>query len=81
MLNYHIGRFVLNLMRVRCDSAMVVSRLPAEAQPHPNSNMHQIKNKTANVVVQQHQSQTPEDGHSTARTHVEPLRSKIKSNT
>jgi len=42
----------------------VVSGLPAEAEadspdttlaePHPNSNTQQIKNETANVVVQQH---------------------------
>ena len=42
----------------------MVSGLPAEAEadspdttlaePHPNSNTQQIKNETANVVVQQH---------------------------
>ena len=39
-----------------CSLARVVSRLPVEAQlvVHPNSNTQQIKNETANVVVQQH---------------------------
>jgi hypothetical protein len=37
------------------------------AEPHPNSNTQQIKNETANVVVQQHSRKTPEDGHINAR--------------
>jgi len=52
LLNYHIGRFVLDLMcvgvRVQFGPDTTL------AKPHPNSNTRQIENKTANVVVQQH---------------------------
>ena len=37
-----------------CGSAEVVSGLPAEAEPHPDSNTWQSKNNTANVVVEEH---------------------------
>jgi len=51
------------MSELECGSARVVSRLPAEAadsldttlaEPHSNSDIHQIKKETANVVVQQH---------------------------
>ena len=55
-LNYHIGRFVLDLMcvgvRVRFEAAGSLDTTLAE--PHPNPNTHQIKNETANVLVQLH---------------------------
>jgi len=58
LLNYHIGCIVVGLLcvgvKVRFGSARVVSGLPAEAEPHPNSNTQQSKNNTANAVVQQH---------------------------
>jgi len=65
MLNCHIGRIVLGSMRagvsVWSGRAGVVSVLQASAcntdstptQPHRNSNTHQTKNNTTNVVIQQ----------------------------
>jgi len=39
------------VLELGCGPPSVVSGL---AEPHPNSNTQQIKNETANVVVQQH---------------------------
>jgi len=58
LLNYHIGCYVLDLMcvgvRVRFGCASAGSPDTTPTEPHPNSNTHQIKNVTTNVVVQQH---------------------------
>jgi len=50
------------VLELGCGSAGVVSGMPASAgspdttraEPHPNSNTQQAKNKTSNVEVQQH---------------------------
>jgi len=61
LLNYHIGCFVLGLLcvgvRVRFDWGGIRTAGSPDttlAELHPNSNTQQSKNKTANVVVQQH---------------------------
>ena len=51
LLNYHIGCFVLGLLW-SCASAGSPDTTLAE--PHPNSSTQEIKNETANVIVQQH---------------------------
>jgi len=66
LLNYHIGRFVLDLLcvgfRVRFGCASAGNLDTTLAEPHPNSNTQQIKNETANVVVQQHSRKLLEMG-------------------
>ena len=53
LLNYHIGRMFLVrcVLEFQCGWVGVVSVLQAE--PHCNSNTHQTKNNTTNVVIQQ----------------------------
>jgi len=61
LLNYHISRFVLGSTCVG-DLVWLASVLQASAcntdttptQPNQNSNTHRTKNKTTNVVIQQH---------------------------
>jgi len=36
-------------------------------QPHQNSNTHQTKNNTTNVVIQRKKSQAPDDGYINVR--------------
>ena len=51
---------------ISCASAGSLGTTPDE--PHPNSSTQQIKNETANVVVQQHSRELlPEDGRINAR--------------
>jgi len=52
LLNYHIGHFVLDLLCV--EVRVWFGRDTTTGKPHPNSNTQQIKNETADVVVQQH---------------------------
>ena len=47
LLNYHIGCIVLGLLQAGSPDTTL-------AEQHPNSNIQQTKNETANVVVQQH---------------------------
>jgi len=61
LLKYHIGCIVLGLLcvgvRVRFGWGGIRATGSPDttpAEPHPNSNTHQIKNETANVVVQQY---------------------------
>ena len=50
LLNYHIGRFVLVSL---CVGDFVRLGL-TQTQPHQISNTQRNKNKTTNVVIQQH---------------------------
>jgi len=64
LLNYHIGRFVLvslcvgDLVRLGLSSIRVASSAcntdTTQTQPHQISNTERNKNKTTNVVIQQH---------------------------
>jgi hypothetical protein len=54
LLKCHIGHFVLALLYVGVGCASAGSLDTTLAEPHPNSNIQQSKNETANVVVQQH---------------------------
>jgi len=63
LLNFHIDRFVLDLLyvgvRVRFGWGGIRTAGSLDttlAEPHPNPNTQQSKNNTANVVVQQHSS-------------------------
>jgi len=64
LLNYHIGRFVLGSMCVGVSvwlclgsirvAASACNTDTTQTQPHRNSNTHRTKNKTTDVVIQQH---------------------------
>ena len=66
---YHnIDKFDVYWTVHHCDScASAGSPDTTPAEPRPISNTQQIKNETANVVVQQHSRKIPEDEHINAR--------------
>ena len=81
LLNYHIGRLVLSSLCVGdlvwlvlssarvagWSCASVCNTGTTQYQPHQISNTQRTENKTTDVVIQQQQSQAPEDGYINVR--------------